>query len=130
MFCILSDIDLTNFVYLTSLKIYLGSSSEHALEWVGRSKGGEQKRRRRKLTPSPLSLSLLSSLGQSCGCGGRPILMQVSGAETFLQKLETLEIHRGELKCLYVLLSRNQAGAGKAVKQEQEQNSPNLGPAY
>ena len=33
--------------------------------------------------------------------------------------------YRGELKGLYVLLSRTQAGPGRAVKQEQEENSRN-----
>ena len=33
--------------------------------------------------------------------------------------------YRGELKGLYVLLSRTQAGPGRAVEQEQEENSRN-----
>ena len=34
-------------------------------------------------------------------------------------------IYRGELKGVYVLLSRTQAGPGRADQQEQEENSPN-----
>ena len=36
-----------------------------------------------------------------------------------------LELYRGELKGLYVLLSRTQAGPGRAVKHEQDENSRN-----
>ena len=41
-----------------------------------------------------------------------------------------LAFYKGELKGLYVLLSRTQAGPGSAVKQEQEENSRNHIPAF
>ena len=39
-------------------------------------------------------------------------------------------LYRDELKCSYVLLSRTQAGPGRAVKQEQAENSPNQVQAF
>ena len=46
--------------------------------------------------------------------------------ETELQyTTKAMLIYRGELKSLYVLLSRTQAGPGIAVKQGQEENSLN-----
>ena len=41
-----------------------------------------------------------------------------------------LNAYRGESKGFYVLLSRNLAGPGRAVKQEQEDNSSNHVPAF
>ena len=43
----------------------------------------------------------------------------------FLFQLHAACLYRGELKGLYVLLSRTQAGSGRAVKQQQEENSHN-----
>ena len=52
-------------------------------------------------------------------------LVHVEKPKFRFQKFPRLKEYRGEIYSLQILLSRTQAGPGRAVKEQQEQNSPN-----